>query len=198
MPIWGGNQDKGGWAGLHIHRCDFFERTARQAVGADTLDTGLKYQNDMRARLLPGARFCRIDGVPSRAWALQEALPGRKTVSAEEGSAGPEPKTEPGLPTEAHSGKAWATSTPREAHQVRGTIRDLVAPLRFGSQSGRSYGHARQGVDQGAKTNPGTATLAAAPPAVRTPDHPPNLDCSPAGFQGSPTPPAEKTAVKPR
>ncbi len=34
MPIWGGNQDKGGWAGLHIHRCDFFERTARQALGA--------------------------------------------------------------------------------------------------------------------------------------------------------------------
>ncbi len=55
-----------------------------------------------------------------------EALPGRKAVSAEERSAGPELKTEPGLPTEAHLGKSWAIGLLGRARQVRGNIRDLV------------------------------------------------------------------------
>ncbi|MBA7568531.1 hypothetical protein ES708_10263 [subsurface metagenome] len=71
--------------------------------------------------------FYRIGSLGGGGMGAAGALPGRKAVSAEGRSAAAEPKTEPRAAIITPSSGARAGAACQEAHQVRGTIRDLVA-----------------------------------------------------------------------
>ncbi len=141
------------------------------------------------------------------------ALPGRKAGSADQGGAGLEPKNRAESSDYNALERSQGCRHPKRSPPGKGNYprpggNPLDLALRAAQlracPSGRRPGrqdeprNRYQGVDQGAEANPGTTTRAAAPPAVRTLDLPSNLDRPTAGTQGSATPPAEKTEVKPR